>query len=89
MQNFDRHNNASGLRNPHFYPLRTPLPSLAVRRIVPTDLVFLSPAKYAPALRVKFLRSYLRQFEGDASRSAAKAVAEAKALLATAEAEAA
>ena len=36
-----RHNNASGLRNPGFYPLRTPLPSLAVRRIVPTDLVFL------------------------------------------------
>ena len=46
-------------------------------------------AKYAPRLRVKFLRAYLGQFEGDASRSAAKAVAEAKAALAKAEEEAA
>jgi len=42
---FHRLNNACGLRNSSFYPLRTPSPCLAVRKIVPTDLAFMSPAK--------------------------------------------
>ena len=78
---FHKHNNACGLRNPDFYPLRTPSPALAIRRIVPTDLVFLSPSKYAPELRLKFLTSYLTQFEGDPSPGARKAVDEATVLL--------
>ena len=78
---FHKHNNACGLRNPNFYPLRTPSPALAVRRIVPTDLVFLSPSKYPSKLRLKFLQSYLEQFEGDQSAAAKKAVAEATVLL--------
>ena len=45
-----------GLRNDNFYPLRTPIPSLAIRCIVPTDLVFLSPSKYDAKLRVEFLK---------------------------------
>lgn len=32
---FHRYNNASGLRNASFYPLRTPYPALAVRYMVP------------------------------------------------------
>ena len=72
---------SAGLQNEHFYPLRTPIPSLAVRCIVPTDLVFLSPKKYAPRLRIEFLRSYLKQFEGDQSKAAQKAVREAMQLL--------
>ena len=80
---FHKHNNACGLRNPDFYPLRTPSPALAIRRIVPTDLVFLSPSKYAPELRLKFLTSYLTQFEGDPSPGARKAVDEATILLET------
>ena len=38
---FHMANNAPGLRNPDFFPLRTPFPSLAIRHMVPTDLVFL------------------------------------------------
>lgn len=78
---FHRNNNACGLRNDSFYPLRTPIPSLAIRCIVPTDLVFLSPNKYEASLRVKFLTSYLNQFVDDKSRSAKQAVKEAKELL--------
>ena len=35
-------NNASGLHNPDFFPLRTVCPALAIRHMVPSDLVFLS-----------------------------------------------
>eukprot|EP01084_Bolivina_argentea_P051028 93864_1 len=84
---FHRNNNACGLRNENFYPLRTPIPSLAIRCIVPTDLVFLSPSKYEPSLRVKFLKSYLNQFVDDKSRAAKQAVKEATELLKKAEKE--
>lgn len=55
-------NNATGLHNNNFYPLRTPYPSLAIRNMVPADLVFLSLDQYPPALRVNFLESYLSNF---------------------------
>ena len=61
---FHTRNNASGLRNPNFYPLRTPTPALAIRRIVPSDLAFLDMSKYDADTRVQFLKSYLKQFEG-------------------------
>ena len=57
-----RYNNSPGLRNPNFFPLRTPFPSLAMRYMVPSDLPFLSPSKYEPSLRVAFLESFLRRF---------------------------
>ncbi len=76
-----------GLRNENFYPLRTPIPSLAIRCIVPTDLVFLSPSKYEPGLRVKFLKSYLNQFVDDKTRAAKQAGKEATELLKKAEKE--
>ena len=36
-------NNNSGLRNPNFYPLRTPYPCLAIRHMVSTDIAFMTP----------------------------------------------
>jgi hypothetical protein len=36
-------NNNSGLRNPDFYPLRTPYPALAIRHIVASDIAFMTP----------------------------------------------
>jgi len=36
-------NNSSGLRNPHFYPLRTPYPCIAMRYMVATDIAFMNP----------------------------------------------
>jgi hypothetical protein len=62
---FHLRNNASGLRNPNFYPLRTATPCLAIRRIVPSDIAFLDMTKYDADTRVQFLESYMQQFEPD------------------------
>ena len=80
---FHARNNAAGLRNPHFFPLRTPSPCLAIRRIVPTDLAFLDMDKYAADVRVAFLNAYLEQFAGAKKLNATErsAVAEAEAAL--------
>ena len=75
---FHATNNASGLRNPNFFPLRTPLPCLAIRHMVPGDLAFMALDNYPPVLRVKFLRGFLDVFENDDKPQ----VAEAKAKLA-------
>ena len=40
-------NNASGLHNPEFFPLRTVCTALAIRHMVPSDLVFLSGEQVA------------------------------------------
>jgi hypothetical protein len=46
-----------GLRNPDFRPLRSPLPLLSIRHMVPTDFVFLQSRK-------DWMESYLRRFTG-------------------------
>jgi hypothetical protein len=38
---FHRFNKTPGLRNSAFYPLQTPIPALAIRFMVPTDVLFL------------------------------------------------
>jgi len=62
---FHKNNNASGLRNPDFYPLRTPVPTLAVRHMVTGDIAFLDMSKYAPDIRVSFLTNYIGRFKDD------------------------
>ena len=85
---FHKRNNASGLRNVDFYPLRTPTPALAIRKIVPTDFVFLDMDKYDAGTRVDFLTSYLVQFEGTKlNRQSAAAVKDAEESLKQAKAE--
>ena len=49
---FHSANNATGLRNTSFYPLRTPYPCLAVRHMVPGDFVFMTLDAYEPDLQV-------------------------------------
>jgi hypothetical protein len=66
---FHKNNNAAGLRNAEFFPLRTPTPCLAIRRIVPTDLAFLDLTKYPVDIREEFLVCYLKQFDGDSAGS--------------------
>jgi len=61
-------NNASGLHNPNFFPLRTVCPTLAIRHMVPSDLVFLSGEQYPLRRRVAFLESYVTKM----SRAGAK-----------------
>lgn len=55
-------NNNSGLRNPDFYPLRTPVPCLAIRHMVPGDLAFMTLDSYTVNLQRKLLHSFLDVF---------------------------
>merc|ERR1740117_1819468 len=75
-------NNSSGLRNPAFFPLRTLCPTLAIRHMVPTDLVFLSADKYSTHKRAAFLRSYISRMAGQKGAKAQEDVKEAERLLA-------
>ena len=59
---FHNRNNSPGLRNKNFYPLRTPLPCLAIRHMVPTDIAFLDVDSYELNLRIAFLQSFLKVF---------------------------
>jgi Domain of unknown function (DUF6875) len=54
----------SGLHNPGFRPLRSPVPLLAIRHMVDSDLPFLNRCDDPVAERVRFLEAYGRRFEG-------------------------
>jgi hypothetical protein len=56
-------NDAPGLRNPDFRPLRSPIPLLAIRHMVESDLDFLNRLYDHPSQRIEFLNAYL-QFLG-------------------------
>ncbi len=56
-------NNSSGLRNPHFYPLRTPYPCIAMRYMVATDIAFMNPQDCNESLRIEFLKGYIENFK--------------------------
>ena len=58
---FHAANQSPGLRNPDFRPLRSPVPMLAIRHIVETDLPFLRRPNEAPERRAAYARAYLRQ----------------------------
>lgn len=67
---FHKHNNASGLRNPSFYPLRTPTPCLAIRHMVPSDIVFLNSIQYSAQQRMEMIQRYIDKFTSTASAAA-------------------
>lgn len=56
---FHARNESGGLHNPEFKPLRSPLPMLAIRHMVPTDLVFLNRPEYNIKTRIQYLEAYL------------------------------
>jgi hypothetical protein len=56
---FHRHNESPGLHNPDFKPLRSPIPILAIRRMVSTDFVFLNRSEYDDPTRLNYLKAYL------------------------------
>ena len=64
---FHAQNESPGLRNPEFRPLRSPIPMLAIRQMVESDLPFLIRDKYPPQERSSFLRSYLFRLGGTLS----------------------
>jgi len=59
-------NNAPGLRNANFFPLRAPYPCLAMRHMVPSDLPFLKDKK-------EWTQAYLGQFDSAENFASAKA----------------
>jgi len=81
---FHERNESPGLRNPNFRPLRSPIPSLAIRHMVETDLPFLHRPLYPPPVRSEFIRSYIRRLGATIARSNFDAALEA---LVTAEME--
>jgi hypothetical protein len=65
---FHSTNQSPGLRNPDFRPLRSPIPMLAIRHMVESDLPFLTRETYLPEQRSSFLRSYLFRLGGTLSQ---------------------
>jgi len=61
-------NNGPGLHNIDFLPLRSPIPMLAIRHLVESDLAFLTRDFYSPQLRCAYLRSYLFRLGGRLSQ---------------------
>ncbi|OUL24267.1 hypothetical protein BV372_28975 [Nostoc sp. T09] len=59
---FHKRNQTPGLHNPNFRPLRSPIPMLAIRYMVESDLAFLQSADDIN-LRVRYLQAYLKRFE--------------------------
>ncbi|WP_139236564.1 DUF6875 domain-containing protein [Rugamonas rubra] len=57
-------NESAGLRNPDFRPLRSPIPILAIRHMVDSDLPFLLRDGYPAEARAAFLRAYLYRLAG-------------------------
>ncbi len=85
---FHKHNEAPGLHNPNFRPLRSPITMLAIRFMVESDLPFLQMKSDAPSLRIQYLQAYLRRFENSSKdkkslNKALEALALAQAELAT------
>ncbi|MCT2589155.1 hypothetical protein LHJ74_04250 [Streptomyces sp. N2-109] len=52
-----------GLHNPDFRPLRSPVPLLAIRHMVDSDLPFLNRVDDPVPDRIRFLESYGQRFE--------------------------
>lgn len=61
---FHKHNESPGLHNPNFRPLRSPIPLLAIRFMVESDIPFLINAN-DPALSIKYISAYLQRFGQD------------------------
>lgn len=59
---FHKNNNSSGLHNESFFPLRTPFPCLAMRNMVPSDIVFLNCPDYPLQTRIAMIQRYLDTF---------------------------
>lgn len=59
---FHQFNRTPGLHNLEFFPLRSPLPMLAIRQMVESDIVFLCREIDEPQKRINFLEKYLTRF---------------------------
>lgn len=58
---FHKRNQTPGQHNPNFRPLRSPIPLIAIRFMVESDLPFLQSVD-DPSLRIRYLEAYLKHF---------------------------
>jgi hypothetical protein len=61
---FHNRTETPGLHNPNFRPLRSPIPLLAIRFMVESDLPFLEGTDDI-SLRIRYLEAYLQRFESN------------------------
>ncbi|MCI5227024.1 MAG: hypothetical protein D3918_10305 [Candidatus Electrothrix sp. AX2] len=54
--------NAMSLHSNNFFPLRTPTPTLVIRDMVQSDLMFLNQRKYNINEKIFFLKNYINNF---------------------------
>jgi len=64
---FHSRSDEPGLHNPRFRPLRSPIPMLAIRYMVETDLPFLNRPTDATSRRVDYLTAYYHRFDENSS----------------------
>jgi hypothetical protein len=81
---FHPFNGTPGLRNKDFRPLRSPVPLLAIRRMVETDVDFLTAPNDPAPMQVKSIKAYL-QFLGPSLSMASRTKAQEALLRAEAE----
>jgi len=62
-------NEIPGAHNPDFRPMRGPVPLVAIRVLMETDLPFLDRPLDPPHLRARYLRTYLNRLGGQISAS--------------------
>lgn len=62
---FHQWNETPGLHNTHFRPLRSPIPMLAIRFMVESDLPFLDRITDDPQMRAHYLKAYLNRLGTD------------------------
>ena len=56
-------NNAESVHGGNYFPLRTPVPTVVYRDMVPFDLLFLNEPRFSARRRAEFLRRYIEQYE--------------------------
>ena len=72
--------NAESLHSKNYFPLRTPVPTLVIRDMVPSDLIFLYQEHYNLKERLIFLKSYIITFRRNNNRISKDQVVRSKKL---------
>lgn len=63
---------APSLHSHHYFPLRTPTPTLVLRDLTAQDLQFLTPGHYGVFSKLKFLNSFIGKFSSEHVKGYAK-----------------
>jgi len=70
---FHSENNTPALNNSTFFPLRTVIPCLAIRHMVPGDLQFMTMQNYSTKLKVSLLQAFISHYSTRNQDATAKA----------------